>query len=517
MGNRNALLGAVAAAGAVTLAAWAPLVARPLGPVLQACPPCLRVTNAFVRADIGPSGVWALGTTGGDPGTLLDDDKELLYGFRPGGNSQLGSSFTTIRVVSPAGVFDTVPVVAADQVDQGDRVATVWLTQAQHRVRVTQTLRIVPNAYSGYPDAVAFRYDLANLDSVTVALGVRTLLDVQIGATDGAPYIVPGVGSVTQEREFVGEFVPPFWLAFESQVFDPNQLRGLGLLRGPDLTPPDRMVIARWRHIQDTQWDYAIEPTEAVTVDSAVALYWQPQEVAPGAVRTIQSLYGVAGSRGGSAFLTAPLSASCGTSFVAALFVSNFDPAPLSGGLATVVLPPGLRLVAGESATKPMPEIAPGGTGSVAWQLVLGAAEQGPRRIQANAVFDGGRQFAAQADLDAICLTPTPSPTHPATPSPTPTLAPTATPTRRPTATPTPFGTPPSYANACPFIRGRVPEVAINWALANPDRVRGWLELLNPGLPISPSNPRKTWLSLQNIAAPYHPLFNALVFKVGCP
>lgn len=508
---------ALAVAFFVLLLASVPLLAAALGPVLHKCPPCLRVTNAFVRADIGPSGVWALGTTGGDPGTALDDDKELLYGFRPGGDSQLGSSFTTIRIVGPAGTQDTVPAVAAAQVDRGDAVETVWLTQAQHRVRVTQTLRIVPNAYSGYPDALAFRFELANQDSVTVGLGVRTLLDVQIGETDGAPYIVPGVGAVTQEREFLGTAVPPFWQAFESQVFDPSRLRGLGILRGPGLIPPDRMVIARWRHIQDTQWDYAIEPTQPITIDSAVALYWQPQDVAPGRVRTVQSLYGVAGSRGGSAFLTAPVTADCGDTFVAALFVNNFEATPLSGGLATVVLPPGLRLAAGELATKPVAPIAPGGTGSVAWQLTLGTSEQGRRLIRAFAVFDGGRRFDSEADLSVSCAAPTPTPTATQHQVPTATASPTPTRTARPTATATPFGTPPSHANVCPFILGRVPLVAIDAALANPERVRGWLEPLNPGLPIGPTNPVRTWLSIQNIAAPYHPLFNALVFKVGCP
>jgi hypothetical protein len=508
-------------AGALALAALGltlvPALGAPLSPVLTRCPPCLRVANLFIRADVGPSGVWVMGTTQGDPDTPLDDDKGLLYGFMPGGASNVGSGFTTLRVVGPAGTADEVPVSAASQADRGDRVETVWLGRQIHPVRVTETLRAVANPYSGRPDAIGLRYDLENEDTVTVALGVRALLDVRIGDNDGAPYIVPGVGAVTQERAFAGDAVPPFWLAFESPVFDPSQLRGLGLLSGEGLDRPDRVLIARWPLIQGTDWDYPVEPSMPVTSDSAVALYWDPVPVGPGRTRSIQTLYGLAGNRGGAAFLTTPLTVDCGETFVAAMFINNFEPAPLTGGSATVILPAGLSLAPGEPATKPVGAIQPGGTGSVSWSLRLGAQVQGPLEIQAEAVFDGGRRFEARSALDASCVPPTATPSRTPSPTATATATPTATRTARPTATPTPFGTPDELARACPFLLGRVPPVAIAAALANPQRVFGWQEPLNPGLPVSPTNPRKTWLSIQNIASPYHTLFNALVFKVGCP
>lgn len=513
---RRALIGAIALStlGAATALA---LAAGPHGPVLYRCPPCMRVANAFVRADVGPSGTWVVGTTGGDPTTPLDDDKQLLYGFMPGGTSNLGSSFTSLRIVGPGFTLDDVPATAAMQVDRGDRVETVWLSQARYRVRVTQTLRLALNPFSGQPDAVSFQYDLHNQDSVPLDLGLRSLLDVRIGDNDGAPYIIPGVGAVIHEREFVGPDVPPFWLAFESAQFDPAKLRGLGLLQSDGLTTPDRMVIAKWPLIQNTEWDYSVQPTLPVTTDSAVALYWNPQSVPPGTVRSVRSIYGLAGNRGGAAFLTTPVSAECGSSFVAALFISNFDLLPLTGGLATLALPPGLTLSPGEQASKQISTVQPGGTGSVTWSVVVAPGDQGPRDLHADAVFDGGRRFEAPANVLASCTVATATPTRTPRPSPTATTSATATRTARPTATATPVGTPPDTGQACKEILSRVPLVAINTALANPQAVYGWLEPLNPGLPVGPTNPQKTWLSMRNIAAPYHPVFNSLVFKVGCP
>ena len=121
--------------------------------------------------------------------------------------------------------------------------------------------------------------------------------------------------------------------------------------------------------------------------------------------------------------------------------------------------------------------------------------------IAARADFDGGRSFESDTRLDVDCLpTATPSPTR------TPSSPPPATPTQEP-----------STALACALILRRVPPAAISAALANPEAVFGWLQPANPGLPPGPSNPPRRWLSLRDIGKAFHPLFNPLIFKVGCP
>ena len=62
------------------------------------------------------------------------------------------------------------------------------------------------------------------------------------------------------------------------------------------------------------------------------------------------------------------------------------------------------------------------------------------------------------------------------------------------------------------YMRGFIAD-----ALANPDRVGGWGQRCNPGQPASPTNQLRTWLSLQQVSKPYHPLFTSLVYKCGCP
>lgn len=69
----------------------------------------------------------------------------------------------------------------------------------------------------------------------------------------------------------------------------------------------------------------------------------------------------------------------------------------------------------------------------------------------------------------------------------------------------------------CPVITSRVPAAAISFALANPTRVQGYLQLQNPSLPPSIWNLPRRYLSMRNAGAPWHPLYNGLIFKAGCP
>lgn len=70
---------------------------------------------------------------------------------------------------------------------------------------------------------------------------------------------------------------------------------------------------------------------------------------------------------------------------------------------------------------------------------------------------------------------------------------------------------------ACPSLENKVPTDVIASALANPSSVLGWGMPSNPSLPPSRYNPYRTWLTLQRPSTPYHPLFNSVEFKAGCP
>ncbi len=107
--------------------------------------------------------------------------------------------------------------------------------------------------------------------------------------------------------------------------------------------------------------------------------------------------------------------------------------------------------------------------------------------------------------------------TAPPTPTPTPTNTPTPTPTPTNTPRPTPSPTPPVSAHCvCDIVHRLVPPAVIADALANPEKYRGWQELLDPGKPAGPMNPPRECLEMQHLALDFHPLWNPPIWRIGC-
>ena len=106
----------------------------------------------------------------------------------------------------------------------------------------------------------------------------------------------------------------------------------------------------------------------------------------------------------------------------------------------------------------------------------------------------------------------TTTPVTPGTPTPVTPTATGGTPVT-PTAT---VGPKDPEAESCDSITGKVPAAAIAQALADPDSVSGWKELCHPNLPASPFNTLRQHLDIRNPGAPFHPIYNSLVFRCGC-
>lgn len=92
----------------------------------------------------------------------------------------------------------------------------------------------------------------------------------------------------------------------------------------------------------------------------------------------------------------------------------------------------------------------------------------------------------------------------------------TVTPPTPPTPVPTATAAP-DEPIVCPQLQGRAPQAAIDAAVADPPSVAGWLQPQDPGKPPGRFNPLRRSLGLSRTGSPYHPLFNPLEWKVGCP
>jgi hypothetical protein len=74
-----------------------------------------------------------------------------------------------------------------------------------------------------------------------------------------------------------------------------------------------------------------------------------------------------------------------------------------------------------------------------------------------------------------------------------------------------------SPAVACAYLQGRVPPAVIQAAMANPDKVYGYLQSTNPNRRGDSYNPPRTSLTLANPNLVWNALSNPVIFKAGCP
>ena len=94
--------------------------------------------------------------------------------------------------------------------------------------------------------------------------------------------------------------------------------------------------------------------------------------------------------------------------------------------------------------------------------------------------------------------------------------------TGKPTPTgggPQPTTAPPTQipGDVCDIASSKVPTQIINDAVANPGNYYGYDLACNPNLPLSVVNPLRRMLSMNQPNKPFHPLFNSVEWKCGCP
>lgn len=391
---KASLKGILAAAAAVALAGGA-LAANPAaddarkaasaGSARGVSDPNLIVQSEFVQVTLETCGNISMGTLVGDPGDPNDNDREMLYGW-PGSST----SGMTLRVDGEDFFTYSCPAPPTSGPSTVDGVnTTTWEFSG---VRLTQIIRIVNGTSTGRADTMELTLVATNIDKVSHEVGLRAMYDTQIADNDGAPFQVPGLGVVQFEAEQLGNDIPQNWLCFD--ILEDPTLTTVGTLTGGGATRPDRVVYARWGHINDTGWDFTVEPQTSVTGDSAVGTYWNPITLAPGQSRSVVTYYGlgevtIEPTGPMIAGITAPSSlgvVDCNLDpnpFVVSLFLQN----PFAGEInrtdvtATIALPVGLRLAAGETATKNIGNIELGQSAQVSWRVYATGSVSGARQM----------------------------------------------------------------------------------------------------------------------------------------
>lgn len=358
----------------------------------------VELANEFVRIVVNSSpdatGRFSVSTTGGNPERTDDDNRPLIYG-----GGEPWTSFTTVRIDGTSFVFGGPThrpagkdgpfgrlVTPPRVVQGGQQVEAAW--QFPPGVEVVQRISITRGPTTGLLDTARIEYVAINHDSAPHQVGFRVVIDTMAGSNDGAPFRV-GERAIETDTQISGvqPGIPEFWQVFDS--LSQPAVVAQGTLRGGEVTPPDRVYFTNWGVLRETLWEFDFRPGRTFErkgeyeLDSAVALFFEPQEIGPGQSRSVVVYYGLGGisiAPGHLAVgLSSPEMAVIGqtepVSIVA--YVQNTGRGAALDARVELQLPDGLALMPGVAATRSVGEIPAGDTVQVTWAARVTARSPG--------------------------------------------------------------------------------------------------------------------------------------------
>ncbi len=158
---------------------------------------------------------------------------------------------------------------------------------------VRQTFRFLRSRGATESDGLLLDFEIENLSADSASVGLRVLLDTYQGERAKRPFEVDGTGVVGAETAFSGSAVP-------SRLVTPGDA-GASLqvqLVAAGLTRPNRVILANWKRIHDSEWAFEVSPGRGFTLlpfsidDSAAALYFEPAEVRSGGKKILRTALG---------------------------------------------------------------------------------------------------------------------------------------------------------------------------------------------------------------------------------
>ena len=239
--------------------------------------------NSYLEAYVSNDGHFTIGTTGGNPNSTTDNNKNLLFG-----HPSPWSSFTTIRIDDINYPFQASgpPVINSTGTEA---ISTMLIPYMG--VRIQQIITLANNPSTNRYDCFKIAYIMTNISGRSRSMGARIMLDTELGSNDGSPFRIPGIGDVTTEIELYGTNIPQYWESFDNLI-SPSVI-SKGTLYRNDSEKPDLVQFCAWPGIYDTTWGYSVTTGRSLTGDSAVGIYYYPKSYNSGGQRLISTYYGI--------------------------------------------------------------------------------------------------------------------------------------------------------------------------------------------------------------------------------
>jgi len=374
------------------------------------------LSNGLITARLGESGTENNGAVTGR--FAVDDPKtNVTIMFGPtidltgvSGGINVPGSFVTVRIDggAQAGGWDLI---------FGDTTTGVWaLPPTVLNGKIIARWATVPGAVATNPvppiqvnveitlvhNVVCYKFTTFNgiLDTVPPTpasaahfVGLRFAQNYTKDTTafenEGPVFLSEG-GQTSTETTLTGTDVPKSWYVLDSTKLNPIGGILRPLINDPNFIPVDRLLFGAADLLDPTElWDHPPVGIPGFNFardawDIAAAVYWDPKILSPGQSREFVTYFGKQSSTidftkpwaagveaRGSLDLTSGLPTP--NPFIIGAFIVNQSDIPLTNAKATITLPKGLALAAGEKITKPDDTgttVPSGGESQFSWSIV---------------------------------------------------------------------------------------------------------------------------------------------------
>jgi hypothetical protein len=159
-----------------------------------------------------------------------------------------------------------------------------------------EPVQVAPKEYKRLVDTCLVKYHIVNKSKTKHRVGLRFLLDTYIADNDGVPFTLPGEKElVSLQKDFkTPQEVPDFLQVLQRpDLKNPGLIMQLNLRISDKLEPPDRVSLTHHPGATSKEKDRWEIPMRPIELDSAVALYWQAEELEPGKSRDLGFTYGL--------------------------------------------------------------------------------------------------------------------------------------------------------------------------------------------------------------------------------
>lgn len=159
-----------------------------------------------------------------------------------------------------------------ERTDQGAKF--VWKSSF---LAVTEEFSFTSSSNSPITNGLVVKITIENISESALAVEARYIIDTYLGEDSGIHFKTDSIDRVSGETSFTKYTLPSYILSpSDSDRFDGLQI----MTEASGVTPPDKLVLANWKRLNDTTWDYETRSTRNFNYppysfnDSAAALYY---------------------------------------------------------------------------------------------------------------------------------------------------------------------------------------------------------------------------------------------------